>query len=58
MAFLDNVLAYTTPKLVKVYDRRLGGLYFSLVGLAMCWVLGFQILYGNEHFQLFDVQGT
>ena len=29
-----------------------------LVMAAGCWVVGFQILYGNEHFQLFDVQGT
>jgi hypothetical protein len=55
---MDKLLAYETSKLVRIEDRKLGGLYLLLVGLALCWVVGFQILYGNEHFQLFDVQGT
>eukprot|EP00395_MALV-II_sp_L67-2_P000407 gene407-92_t len=53
-----TALAYETPKLVRIRDRKLGTLYLSLCALALTWVVGFQILYGNEHFQLFDVQGT
>jgi len=55
---LDQILAYETRKLVRIEDRNLGILYYALVTLVVFWVLGFQILYGNEHFQLFDVKGT
>lgn len=55
---LDHILAYETRKLVRIEDRNLGILYYSLVILVAFWVIGFQILYGNEHFQLFDVKGT
>jgi len=55
---LDHILAYETRKLVRIEDRNLGILYYSLVLLVGFWVIGFQILYGNEHFQLFDVKGT
>lgn len=55
---LDQILAYETRKLVRIEDRNLGILYYALVTLVGFWVLGFQILYGNEHFQLFDVKGT
>jgi len=55
---MDEVLAYQTRKVVQIEDRNLGCVYYIFVLLIAGWVLGFQILYGNEHFQLFDVKGT
>jgi len=54
----DEFLLYDTSKIVRIHDRRLGIFYYTLVFLIMCWVIGFQILYGNEHFQLYDVKGS
>lgn len=50
-------LQYDTLKVVRIRDRRLGVLYYSLIALVLCYVIGYQILYRNEHFQRFDVQG-
>jgi len=55
---LNATFAYETRKLVRIEDRNLGCLYYALVLLVCAWVVGFQILFGNEHFQLFDVMGT
>lgn len=53
----DNLLIYETLKIVRIHDKRLGVLYYSLVFLIICYVIGFQILYSNEHFQRYDVHG-
>jgi len=53
----DDVLAYATPKVAYVRDRYVGALYYFLTFLAMCWVLGGQVLWRNEHFMLKDVKG-
>lgn len=54
---LDSLLAYNTPRFVSIEDRRLGCLYYILVLMVALWVVGFQIVYGNEHYKLFDVTG-
>eukprot|EP00397_Hematodinium_sp_SG-2012_P028734 GEMP01030282.1.p1 GENE.GEMP01030282.1~~GEMP01030282.1.p1 ORF type:complete len:434 (+),score=78.84 GEMP01030282.1:335-1636(+) len=55
---LDSLFAYETRQLVRIEDRNLGCLYYALLLFIVSWVLGFQIFFGNEHFQLFDVKGT
>lgn len=54
----DHVFAYETPKIVRILDRRLGLLYYFLVGIVCLYVIGYQILYANHHFQMLDVYGT
>eukprot|EP00747_Dinoflagellata_sp_TGD_P207394 gnl/TRDRNA2_/TRDRNA2_80967_c0_seq1.p1 gnl/TRDRNA2_/TRDRNA2_80967_c0~~gnl/TRDRNA2_/TRDRNA2_80967_c0_seq1.p1 ORF type:complete len:592 (-),score=111.62 gnl/TRDRNA2_/TRDRNA2_80967_c0_seq1:257-2032(-) len=54
----DELLGYTTKKIVWIRDRWIGLLYYFFIFLIVCWVIGFQILYGNEHFTLKDVEGT
>jgi len=53
----DDVLAYATPKVAYVRDRYIGALYYSLTLLALCWVIGGQVLWRNEHFMVKDVKG-
>lgn len=53
----DEIFAYTTPKVCWVRDRYIGFCYYCLIFLALCWVVGGQILWRNEHFQLKDVHG-
>jgi len=55
---LNNILTYTTSKQVTIHDRHLGCLYYSWILLVLCWVAGFQIFYGNNHYQLKDVKGN
>eukprot|EP00927_Polykrikos_kofoidii_P057628 TRINITY_DN51785_c0_g1_i1.p1 TRINITY_DN51785_c0_g1~~TRINITY_DN51785_c0_g1_i1.p1 ORF type:complete len:476 (+),score=59.48 TRINITY_DN51785_c0_g1_i1:79-1506(+) len=54
---LDTALAYETRKTVIIEDRRIGCVYYFLVSLVLLWVVGYQVLWRNEHFQLFDVKG-
>jgi len=54
---LDELLAYNTVRYVSIEDRNLGCLYYFLCFLVFCWVVGFQIVWGNEHYQLWDVKG-
>jgi len=54
----DEVLAYQTLKVVKIKDYRLGSLYYLFIFLILCWVVGYQILYCNDHFEKLDVVGT
>lgn len=55
---IDDVFAFETPKVVRIHDRRLGFLYFTLVAGIAGFVVGYQMLYNNEHFQRRDVEGT
>lgn len=55
---IDDVLAYTTPKVTLIRDRYVGSAYYCLMVLAMCWVIIGQILWRNEHFMRKDVKGT
>lgn len=54
----DEYLAYQTLKVVRIKDYRLGCLYYTFIFLILCWVLGYQILYANEHFEKLDVEGA
>jgi len=54
----DDLFAYETQKVVRIRDRRLGVLYYTLTVLIAAYVLGYQILYRNEHFERRDVFGT
>eukprot|EP00392_Amoebophrya_sp_AT5.2_P018274 g18783.t1 len=54
---IDRLLAYETPKLVLIRNPTLGACYFFLAISIVCYIVGYQILYHNEHFQLFDVEG-
>mmetsp|Transcript_126131 Transcript_126131/g.315234 ORF Transcript_126131/g.315234 Transcript_126131/m.315234 type:complete len:498 (+) Transcript_126131:149-1642(+) len=54
----DEVLAYQTLKIVKIKDYRLGGVYYSFIFLIALWVLGYQIIYSNDHFVKLDVSGN
>lgn len=55
---LDATFAYETQKIVRIQDSRLGLLYLSLVAAISVFIVGFQILYNNEHFMRKDVRGT
>lgn len=55
---LDDVLAYETRKIVLIRDRRLGLTYWSFVVCIAIYVVGYQILYLNGHFEKKDVEGT
>jgi len=54
----DDLFAYETQKVVRIRDRRLGLLYYGLLFVILFYVIGFQILYRNEHFMRRDVYGT
>jgi hypothetical protein len=58
LALFNSAFVYQTQKQVVIHDRKLACIYFSLLLLVFVWVVGFQILWGNEHFQLFDVTGS
>lgn len=55
---LTPYLVYETTKRVRIFDRKLACVYLSLCLAVACWVVGFQIFYGNEHFQRYDVHGN
>lgn len=58
MVDFDDLFAYETQKIVRIRDRRLGFTFYFLLLLIACYVVGFQILYSNEHFKRKDVYGT
>jgi hypothetical protein len=55
---LDDLLNFQAPKVVVIRDRRLGCLQVLLCSIIGGYVLGFQILYCNDHFERKDVAGT
>jgi len=55
---LDDLLNYETPKVVVIRDRRLGFLYYLICSTIFMYVVGFQILYSNEHMVKTVVTGT
>lgn len=54
----DELLAYETPRIVRIRDARLGALYYLLVLAILLYVIGYQILMNNSHFERRDVLGT
>mmetsp|Transcript_15263 Transcript_15263/g.24893 ORF Transcript_15263/g.24893 Transcript_15263/m.24893 type:complete len:558 (+) Transcript_15263:74-1747(+) len=55
---LDDTLAYETRKIVRIRDKRLGIVHLIFVSVIALYVVGFQILYLNGHFEKRDVDGT
>lgn len=55
---MDSLLVYDTTKIVQIRDKRLGAIYYSLLGLTIAFVVGYEILYCNDHFERRDVKGT
>jgi len=53
----DEVMGYTTKKVVWVRDRWIGLLYYVLIFFVVLWVFVGQILWRNEQFLLKDVNG-
>mmetsp|Transcript_19027 Transcript_19027/g.44724 ORF Transcript_19027/g.44724 Transcript_19027/m.44724 type:complete len:744 (+) Transcript_19027:119-2350(+) len=53
----DEVFAYSTHKLVWIRDRHVGYLYYSLAGSVCLFIIGYQILWSNQHFIRKDVDG-
>jgi len=53
----DEVLGYTTSKVVWIRDRWVGACYYSLVLMVLIYIIGIQVLCRNEHFELKDVRG-
>ena len=41
---LDDALAYSTTRTVRIRDRRLGGLYYLVVVGILCYILGYQVI--------------
>mmetsp|Transcript_49590 Transcript_49590/g.153093 ORF Transcript_49590/g.153093 Transcript_49590/m.153093 type:complete len:478 (-) Transcript_49590:103-1536(-) len=55
---VEALSVYQTGKVVAINDRRLGLLYYGLISLVALFVLGYEILYSNNHFDKRDVAGT
>lgn len=55
---IKDYLVYETAARVRIHDPRLCYVNIALCLLTALWVAGFQILYGNEHYQKYDVHGN
>mmetsp|Transcript_40386 Transcript_40386/g.102591 ORF Transcript_40386/g.102591 Transcript_40386/m.102591 type:complete len:620 (+) Transcript_40386:40-1899(+) len=53
----DELLSYSTPKVVWIRNRFVGTCYYSMITIVLLWVLVGQILLRNEHFMRKDVRG-
>lgn len=54
----DTNFGYVTQKVVFIRDRWLGILYNALLALIMTYVILFQCMWGNAHFEKRDVSGV
>lgn len=54
----DDLLSYSTAKVVVIRDRRLGCLYYTITFIIIAYIVVFQILFLNQHYPLKDVTGT
>lgn len=55
---VDDLLAFSTAKIVVIRDRRLGCLYCFITIVIILYIFVFQILYLNKHYPVKDVIGT
>lgn len=55
---VDDLLAYQTPKVVKIKDRTLGMLKYILMLVIFCYVFVWQVLYKGSHFQMDQLSGV
>ena len=46
----NDLFAYTTPKLVRIHDKRLGILNYVLMFGILIYVVVYNILYSNQAF--------
>mmetsp|Transcript_89017 Transcript_89017/g.287867 ORF Transcript_89017/g.287867 Transcript_89017/m.287867 type:complete len:625 (+) Transcript_89017:166-2040(+) len=53
----DEILSYSTPKVVWIRNRFVGSCYYSMITVILLWVFVGQILLRNEHFMRKDVMG-
>jgi uncharacterized membrane protein len=54
---VDDLLAYQTPKVVKIKDRMLGMLKIIFMLIIFSYVVVFQLAYKGSHFQLESLSG-
>jgi len=54
---VDDLFAYSTPRVVKIKDRSLGVIKLLLMLAIFCYIIVFQIAYKGEHFQEDEVEG-
>jgi hypothetical protein len=57
-ADVDEVLAYQTPKVVKIKDRLLGVLKYIFMFTIFLYVIVWQVLYKGSHFQMDHLSGV
>jgi hypothetical protein len=55
---VDEVLAYQTPKVVKIKDRLLGVLKTIFVVCIFCYVVIFQLFYKGSHLRMESLSGV
>jgi len=55
---VDELLAYQTPKVVRIKDRALGMLKYIFMLIIFCYVFVFQLAYKGSHFQLDQLSGV
>lgn len=55
---VEVLQVYQTAKVVQLKDYRLGWVYYGLLLLIALFVVGYEILYSNDHFDKRDVTGT
>lgn len=53
----DEVLSYSTQKMVWIRNRFVGSCYYTMIFCIVVWVVGLQILIKNDHFMKEDVTG-
>lgn len=57
-ADVDDVLAYETPKVVRIRDRHLGVLKYVFVLCIFMYVIVWQLLYKGSHLQMDRLSGV
>ena len=51
MKKLEDSLTYQTPKIVRVIDRKIGLIYYTLCLLIICYVVFYVLLYKQQFYQ-------
>jgi len=55
---VDELLAYETPKVVRIKDRMLGMLKYTFMLVIFCYVFVYTLAYKGSHFQLDQLSGV
>lgn len=56
--FLYEWVDFTMPKTVRIKDSRLGCAFYGSILLLILFILGYQVIWSNGHFEKFDVRGS